>query len=406
MRLGQYLSVFDFSVQDWNTMGFLRSQGPQSVLRISCLGLVGFAVCWRAPLADEVQPKPIVSGNQLREALAQRRSVSYENGNLRKSLVDLQASTGICIVLDRRMDPSISVTLATPYLTNTQVISKIAQHVGASASFGKHFVLVGPRNSVAKLQTLNVVNQKAIQGLRRRLDSSVYRKLVESKSYAWHRLASPRQIMSKAAAGIGLKVMDADLIPHDLLAEARLPSTAFCDVATALLLQYDLTFEISDDGVLNFVPVPDSVAVEKKYRVIPRDQASLIKRWSAAFPELEIDGRGSFATIGTTVENHSVLQQLLNGKQQDSVAAAGLKTRLFTFKVPPGTRLGQVVDRFKASEIPIRFQGASPQEIKSLREQVVEIDMTGKLGTEFFGEVFKGTGATVLVSDTEVVLKF
>lgn len=387
-------------------MGFLRSQGTQSVLRISCLGLVGFSACWRATMADEVQPKPIVSGNPLREALVQRRSVSYENGNLRKSLVDLQASTGICIVLDRRMDPTTSVTLATPYSTNAQVISKIAQHVGASASFGKHFVLVGPQNSVAKLQTLNTLNQKAIQGLRRRLDSSVYRKLVESKSYAWQHLASPRQIISKAAAEIGLKVMDTDLIPHDLLAEARLPSTAFCDVATALLLQYDLTFEISGEGVLNFIPVPDSVAVERKYRVLPKEKAGVLKRWLAAFPKLRVDWRGSFATIATTVENHSVLQQLLNGKQQGSVGAAGLKTRLFTFKVPPGTRLRQVVDRFKASEIPIRFQGASPQKIESLLQQVVEIDMTGKLGTEFFGEVFKSTGATVLVSDTEVLLKF
>lgn len=368
--------------------------------------ILSFAFCRGAATADEVPPKPILSGKPLEAALAQRRSISYDNGALRLALRDLQDSTGICIILDRRIDPSSSVTLATPYSSNAEVISAVAQHVGAAASFGEHFVMVGPKVSVAKLQTLTELNKKTILGLRRRLGSSVYRKLVEAQNYAWPQLAQPRRILLGAANNIGLQVNNPELIPHDLLAEASLPATTFCDVATAILLQYDLTFEVSEEGLLTFVTVPDSVAVEKKYRVSANDKIRVLERWSKRFPRLEISWRGNFATLATTVENHSILQQLLTGEQPDSVAAASLKTRTFTFKVPPGTKLGQVVAFFKERAIPIRFQGASPEEVEAVLQQVVQFDMSEKLGAEFFAEVFKDTGAKVVVSDTEVVLNF
>lgn len=387
-------------------MEYQKVQRCQHGMRIACLCMVSIAACRHASLADDTKHQPIVTGKQLKEVLVQRRSVSYDNGALRKSLADLQASTGICIVRDRRIDPSTSVTLTTPYLTNAQVISSIAQHVSATASFGDHFVLVGPEGSTAKLQTLIALNKKAVQGLRRRLDSTTYRKLVESKDYAWERLARPRDLLTTAAADIGLTINNPGRIPHDLFDEVRLPSTTFCEFASLLLLQYDLSFEINEEGVLNIVDVADAVAVEKKYRLPSQKKAAVFKRWSAAFPGLSIDHRGTYATIATTVENHLTLQRLMTGDQPGPVAAAGLRERLFTFKVPPGTKLGLVVESLKASGVSVRFQDGTLQQIETYLQQVVTIDVTDKVGTEFFEELFKGTGVTVLVSDAEVVLKF
>lgn len=319
---------------------------------------------------------------------------------------DLQNSTGICIFIDRRIDPFSTVTLTTSYSTTAQVIADVANHVGAEVSLGDDFVMIGPIESAAKLKTLTAIKKKDIQALRRRLDTDTYRRLVESRTFVWEKLATPRKIIEAWAEEIGLVVKHPEVIPHDLLAEAKLPSVTFCDVATALLLQYDLTFRIESGGVLSFAAVPQTVAVEKKYRVAKSEKPSISQRWSAAFPDLEVSWRGGYATIATTEENHVRLQQLLKGDAQEIVQASGLKGRRLTFKAPPGTQREAIIALFRSQDIPVRFEGATSSQLESQLQQTVEIDVVDRSIAEILEEVFKNTGVRVVVSDTEVVLSF
>lgn len=351
------------------------------------------------------QPVPAVTGTQLTEALNRRRGTVSTGVALRQVVTELQDTTGIAVVLDRRIDPSSSLNLTTGFVTIRQSIQAMAEARSARASFGDRVVVIAPPVAAGRLRTLMEINRDALKKLRTSLDSTHYTALTRTHDYSWEYLAEPRTILTQAAKAAEIQVTNPDRIPHDLWAAARLPPMTFSDFATLVLNQFDFTFEISDGGLLTISETPETVSIERRHRIPLRDKEAIIARWTETFPELNVEWRGAAAIVNATVETHERLSQLIDGPTTTTDSAGGLNSRRFSMKLPDGTRYGTLIASLRA-QVPIRLQNVSDRRLAELLRLKVQFDVRNMSASEFFPMAFAGLPADVEITDTEVVLKF
>ena len=358
-----------------------------------------------APLAS-AEPRRLLTGRALRDALDERRSVTSQGISLRQAVQHLRIDTGIAIVLDRRVDPSRLVDTSTEYATTRNSISAFAESATASASFGDDFVVIGPVVATTRFRTLVAINRKSILNMRRELDAELYQSLGKSRDWSWPDLAEPRQLIVWATTGLGTTVDNPEMIPHDLWATVTLPPLAFADFATLVLNQFDLNFEFTPQGTLRIVPGVESVVIEQTHRVPSREKDAVVQRWQKKFPDLTVKWKGSSAMATATLETHERLRELIRGAGGTQVTAAAIPDRLFTMKAPAGTPIGNVIGTLRESGIDIRIEGRTDEELAPLLLQTVEFDLVKSPGFEFFPQVFKSWRVDVAVGAAGVVLKF
>lgn len=349
----------------------------------------------------------LLSGRQLQDALNHRRSLTLAGTPLRQAVTELQANTGIAILLDRRIDPTTTVDVKTDYVTTADVLTALAKAIpSASVSLTDHFVLIGPAAAAGRLRTLLEIQRQKIQNLKRRTDPDVFAAATQPMQVSWEFLAEPRELLIYQTSTADIKILNPELVPHDLWAKATLPRLPLTDFATLLLSQYDLTFELSEDQQLTIVPITDTVTLEQRHRVPAREKDNVIRRWKSAFPNLNITWKGSTAVVSATVETHERLKQLIREKPNTVVAAAAIRDRRFTMKAPAGTAIGTLIVTLRQSGVPVRIEGKTDTELAPLLRQTVQFDLTDSPAAEFFPEIFRDWGANVTVTDTEVVLTF
>ncbi|MEO2018395.1 MAG: hypothetical protein ABGZ53_28930 [Fuerstiella sp.] len=352
------------------------------------------------------EPRRLLTGRALRDALQERRSVTSLGISLRQAVRRLRIDTGIAIVLDRRIDPSQLVDASTEYVTTRTSISAFAESATASASFADDFVVIGPVVATTRFRTLAAINRKSILNIRRELDPELYRSLSKSHDWSWADLAEPRQLIVEAAKGMGTTVDNPEMIPHDLWATVNLPPLAFADFATLVLNQFDLNFEFTAHSTLRIVPGVESVVIDQTHRVPAREKEVVVQRWQKEFPRLTVKWKGSSAMATATVETHERLRELIRDDGGSQVTAAAIQDRLFTMKAPAGTPIGRVIATLRKTGINIRIDGRTDEELAPLLLQTVEFDLVKSPGSEFFAQVFKSWQVDVAVGAEDVVLTF
>ncbi|MCP4508354.1 MAG: hypothetical protein GY826_18425, partial [Fuerstiella sp.] len=142
---------------------------------------------------DSAEPRRLLTGKALRDALDDRRGETSQGISLGQAVRSLQTDTGIAIVLDRRVDPSRLVDASTEYVTTRTSISAFAESATASASFADDFVVIGPVVATTRFRTLAAINRKSILNMRHELDAELYRSLSKSHDWSWPDLAEPRR---------------------------------------------------------------------------------------------------------------------------------------------------------------------------------------------------------------------
>lgn len=372
-------------------------------LSVLCMVLSVAAVC---AIAEDGRLERLRSGKTLVDALQQRRSLNSTGRSLRQVVADLQSSTGIAICLDRRTDPSAVVEVTTTYVTPRTILESLAKTKTETAvSFADQYVMIGPVHAVSRLRTLAMLRRQDVQSLRREMASEKYRLLIEPRKVSWSDLMEPRRLLMDSAGQAGVEIKNPEVVPHDLWAATDFPAIPFVDLATLVLNQFDLTFEITAEGIVTIVAVPGVVAVEQRHRVSSKDRDAVVSRWRATFPSLEFVFKGSTATVMATVETHERLQELIRGGGASAVVAEGLTGRLFTLKVQK-VPFGALIAELRKQGVPIRVEGKSGAELAEVLQKTAAFDLVKSRSAEFFPEIFAGSGAAVTVTDEEVVLTF
>ena len=291
-----------------------------TVLKRSCLVCLFLVAGFRSVCADHVTGAKLHTGRRLTVALESRRALNVQDASVRSILLKLQEQSGICIVVDRRVDPSQRLTFRTDLLPTNELLRQVtAELPNAVLSVNRAFVYIGPAATARRLRTFCEHHRSMILDHRRQFDKEIYRKLSTAKPLTWGDLTSPRDIVVSLVADAGLTAVNPDAVPHDLWYGGRVPGIPFAESATLLLSHFDLTFRIdADSAEFTIIPMLGVVLLERRHQVSRRLRAAAEQQLARKFPGLEVTWERFGVRLRATWEQHEQIEAWLSGGGQGS----------------------------------------------------------------------------------------
>lgn len=179
--------------------------------------------------------------------------VHWEQTQLRSSLVRLAEAHRFDLLVDRRVDPSISVTFSSSSKSLTALLYEFA----ASRKLGfcpvASMAYLGPPSHAASLPLL-LHEQQAFWADGKKPWSAPLRKSVTLKMPF---LSEPKSVLARLAKENRLTWSNLDELPHDLWNETNFPPMPLGNIFTLLLIGFDRTWTVDEStGHLQVVPFP------------------------------------------------------------------------------------------------------------------------------------------------------
>lgn len=373
---------------------------------LSATLVVMAALASSVPAAEDVpSASDLKTGRALVQALDSQRALTVQAIPLRQLLADLQAQAEICIVLDRRLDPSRRLTLQTGLTPTRQLLQTVTDQIpGAGVSINRSFVYIGPTVAARRLRTLCEINRAAILELRRDFSPAVYERLSARSAWKWEELSRPRDVLVQAGETVNLEITNPTDIPRDLWHAGHLSGMQYSEAATLLLNQFDLMFQINAaNATLTITAIPETVVMEQRHRVPRRRRKDVEQQLKNQFADVDVewDGRGIRAQAAW--EQHQKISALISGTDSidGGTPAESLKTRLFTLTLPDGVTWRSLIRQLNTSGVTIRLEGDLDSEL----DGTVSVSLNRLAGAEFFPRLFNELPVDVTVLDNEVVLR-
>ena len=107
---------------------------------------------------------------------------------LRDGLASLSRNTGVCIFLDRRIDPDQNVELTVRDESVQRLLEQLADKTHAGVGMVGPVVYLGPPTIAGKLLTLAALRHKDAAAL----PNATKARLLKSQAWKWDELAEPR----------------------------------------------------------------------------------------------------------------------------------------------------------------------------------------------------------------------
>lgn len=359
---------------------------------VRCLTCLIFSWFGQLALAVDVPGDgQLWTGKLFRQNLDHPVNVVFTRSDLLFILHDLAANQQIALVLDRRQDSSVVLTIDSRNDSLLNTLTKITRMVNCELVVIDNVVYCGPISATSRLRTLVELRKSELPlkttGIpnRRRLE------LLTRQTFKWTDLQSAREIIEAIAAKCQMKVTNLDLIPHDLWAAKTLPETSVVEALSIVLNQFDLTFAWRQTGSsIELVPIPDQIRVERRIHPVQKlsDALELVRQ---RYPTLEVTTLNTDLVVKGLVEECELAEELLRGKKTNKNKTEDpqdLRSQQFTFSVPVAVPLSLILKKLEESNITFEYD---PEEMKDHGvdlEQLIEINVT-KVSTEkFFKALF------------------
>jgi hypothetical protein len=298
--------------------------------------------CLLATLAGAAAAQPPVwkTGAALRKELELPLSLTWEDREARAGLANLAKSTGVAILLDRRVDPEQKLQLAARDESLQLVLLRVAEQLDCGVTLVGSVVYLGPKQTSTKLATLAALRRQEVQALPNEAKSL----LVKSEAWQWDELAEPRDLLADLAGRGRVKVEGAEAIPHDLWPATSWPAMPWTERMTLLLAGFGLTFELVDAGkTIRLVPIPAELTFEKTYspRGDAADAAAQLRRLA---PQAKIAVEGQRLRIAASAEDHDKIDRLLKGERvRTTQVTPGEKRYTLTVENQPAGAVAKTV---------------------------------------------------------------
>lgn len=187
----------------------------------------------------------------IRTRVKRTANIHWQRVPLREAIGRLREFSGDTVFVDRRIDPTMRVSLDIVAGSAEEVVAALANGKDLGVARLGSVVYLGPSASAEQLRALAAArSQDAI-----RLPAGVRRAITERRPINWDRLAEPRRLVESAVQERGWRVINPDAIPHDLWSSGHLPALSLSDELTILLIGFDLTFEFRpQDQSIEIVP--------------------------------------------------------------------------------------------------------------------------------------------------------
>ena len=266
------------------------------IIRISLIVIIS----WAVPAPKLWCASPWSTGPALQKTLDESVDVILSETPLRQALESWARNKNVAVLLDRRIDPGRKIEISLRQTTLKDALDAIAKKSDLGIS------LVGPVAYFAPPETARTV--RTLVALRRedahRLSPAAEKKFREQKPIAWDDLAEPRDLLQKTAGASGIQVAGLDQIPHDLWAAADLPPLELIERLTLVAGQFDLTFQIADDGKrITLVPIPRRVELVRTYPAGPQVQDTA-QRFASLAPQARVEVQGDKIRVAGAIEDH------------------------------------------------------------------------------------------------------
>jgi hypothetical protein len=280
--------------------------------------VVALAVRTVARADDAIAPEQYLHGSEFTRELDKPLSVSREKAELRPLLERLSGERRIAIVLDRRIDPGLTIDAQLPPATVHASIDEIARRAGAIARVVGNTLMIGPDPNLGQLRTICVLRGLELDEFGDTLGPRRFQ-LAQTHTAAWDDLERPADLVQRIADRAELSVTGIELVPHDLWGHGVLVGMTAAETISWILSQYHLMFRWTDPGHgIEILPLTGNIAVTKEIPVrrIKPDEA--LRRVQKRFPELETRLEGRTLTATGLIEQLDVIAALARGDNPDA----------------------------------------------------------------------------------------
>ncbi len=160
---------------------------------------------------------------------------SWSHVPLRAWAASASSIAGRPVILDRRIDPDMPVTLSARGDTLRDILARIAQEAGAAVDELESTIRITPASAAGKAcraeHDRRLRLAKAPAGARRTLTSA--------EAWSWPLAARPRDLVEHLATEAGLAIEGIDTIPHDHFPAAEWPRLSLAERFDLVLAHFD-----------------------------------------------------------------------------------------------------------------------------------------------------------------------
>ena len=152
--------------------------------------------------------------------------------------------TGATVIVDRRLDPGVRVTLASDGDTLRVLLDRVAPSAGAVVEPLASSTRLIPRDLAGRAAAAEAARDRDLRGL-----PAEMRRIAERRAaWSWPAAARPRDLVAAAADDAGITIAGLDRVPHDHLPATSLPPLQLAERLDLLLANFDLRIDWSPAG--------------------------------------------------------------------------------------------------------------------------------------------------------------
>jgi hypothetical protein len=220
------------------------------VMNAVCIGL-------RAQDGDDTRgkaksPRPRIETGAPAKISQRTATIHWQRVPLRDALARLHTLFDDAVFVDRRIDPSMRVSLDIEAGSAEEVVAGIAAGRELGVARLGTLVYLGPSGAADQLRAISAARSQEVG----RLPSDLRASLTQKQPTDWPRLGEPRGLITSIVEHRGWRLTNADAIPHDLWSAGELPGLTLAEQLTVLLVGFDLTFELRpNERSIEIVPL-------------------------------------------------------------------------------------------------------------------------------------------------------
>jgi hypothetical protein len=246
-------------------------------------------------------------------ALVQQRaahvSLRWSELPLRQALASLARSQHVAMLLDRRVDPDRPIDLTIDDSPLDDVLERIAAERMLAVAWLGPLAYLGPDDAARRLRTLAALRTAEA----RKLPAARRAVFGRERAWQWAEATAPRELFAELAEEAEVALDGLDRVPHDLWPAADLPPLSWTDRLTLIANEFDLAFELADDGRrVRLTEIDGPVAITRSYPG-GREAARLAERYQRLAPAAQVEVVGGKVTVTGFVEDHERLANLGQG---------------------------------------------------------------------------------------------
>jgi hypothetical protein len=240
----------------------LFSAQPKLLIGVAALVAVIAACCglWGEEDVDareKATPSRSRTASGAPAKIARRTAtIHWQRVPLRDALGRLHALFDDTVFVDRRVDPSMRISLDIEATSAEEVVAAIAAGRDLGEARLGRLVYLGPTVAAGQLRAISAARSQEVG----RLSADLRALLTQKQPSDWPRLGEPRRVIAAIIEQRGWRLANQDAIPHDLWAAGSLPPFPLAEQLTVLLIGFDLTFDLRpQDRTIQVVPMKINV---------------------------------------------------------------------------------------------------------------------------------------------------